>query len=67
MAEPSDIQSKPDLGIKLDESVVCERCGKIGAFQFTGRALCEECYSGCGSCCPEFGPDDLWQSDDSEV
>ena len=46
--------------VKFVEDAVCERCGKFGAFQFQDSVLCSDCYQGCGSCCPEFGADDLW-------
>ncbi|HVU26441.1 MAG TPA: hypothetical protein VHG71_01735 [Verrucomicrobiae bacterium] len=46
--------------ICLDENAACDGCGKFGAYHFDGRTLCAECYTGCGSCCPEFGKDDLW-------
>lgn len=52
--------SNADLAVRLDEDAVCDVCGRFGAFHFGGRALCLDCYSGCGSCCPEFGKDDLW-------
>lgn len=44
----------------LDANAVCDTCGKYGAYHLGERALCGECYAGCGSCCPEFGKDDLW-------
>lgn len=62
---------KPEQGAKkevgtteslLDESAVCEACGAFGAFHFADRTLCQSCYEGSGSCCPEFGKDDLWQT-----
>jgi hypothetical protein len=43
----------------LDENAVCERCGKFGAYHLGESTLCEDCYSGWGSCCLEFGADDL--------
>lgn len=46
--------------LRLNENVVCDRCGKFGAYVIDDRALCPECYAGSGSCCPEFGKDDLW-------
>jgi hypothetical protein len=47
-------------GVCLDENTACDACGRFGAFRFGERTLCQECYEGCGSCCPEFGKDDLW-------
>ncbi|HZT21844.1 MAG TPA: hypothetical protein VFB55_02945 [Verrucomicrobiae bacterium] len=44
----------------LDADAVCEICGRFGAFHLGERTLCPDCYAGCGSCCPEFGKDDLW-------
>ena len=42
------------------EDAACDACGRFGAFHIGDRTLCEDCYAGCGSCCPEFGKDDLW-------
>jgi hypothetical protein len=50
----------PDDKLRLDENAACDRCGKFGAYVIDDRALCPECYAGSGSCCPEFGKDDLW-------
>ena len=44
---------------RADENVVCERCGRFGALEFTGTKLCADCYQQAGSCCPEFNEDDL--------
>jgi hypothetical protein len=46
--------------LQFDERATCERCGRFGAYLFDGEALCAECYETRGSCCPEFGADDLW-------
>ena len=43
-----------------DANAACEECGVFGAFTFGDRKLCVQCYSEKGSCCPEFGKDDLW-------
>lgn len=43
----------------FNESVACDVCGRFGAYRFGERLLCFECYAGNGSCCPEFGKDDL--------
>lgn len=45
--------------LSQDEDAVCQRCGKFGAYPLGESTLCEECYAGSGSCCPEFGADDL--------
>ncbi|MDW8342990.1 MAG: hypothetical protein RMM51_00690 [Verrucomicrobiae bacterium] len=39
----------------------CERCGAPRASRIADRWLCTDCYTAAGSCCPEFGADDLWQ------
>jgi hypothetical protein len=44
----------------LNENVACDVCGRVGAYHFGERLLCQGCYAGSGSCCPEFGKDDLW-------
>ena len=41
--------------------LICERCGRPDGIEIGGRQLCEECYQIAGSCCLEFGGDDLWQ------
>ena len=50
----------------LDANAACDVCGAFGAFHFGERTLCQNCYEGCGSCCPEFGKDDLWQFADGD-
>jgi hypothetical protein len=47
--------------VKFDENLACDRCGRFGAYQFDGERVCAECYELRGSCCPEFGADDLWR------
>ena len=47
--------------------VVCDRCGRSGAFVFDGCTLCEDCYEAFGSCCVEFGAEDLWKGPASTV
>ncbi|MCO5045472.1 MAG: hypothetical protein M9963_11645 [Kiritimatiellae bacterium] len=44
-----------------EESQSCERCGNPNALNIEGRWFCADCYSARSSCCPEFGPDDLWK------
>ena len=46
--------------VRFDENTTCERCGRFGAYRFDGENVCAECYELRGSCCPEFGRDDLW-------
>jgi len=55
---------KAEGPLRLDESARCDDCGRFGAFDLGDRRLCEECYRGCGSCCPEFGGHDLWADDE---
>ena len=50
----------------VDEDVACDVCGRYGACQVGDRKLCPDCYSGIGSCCPEFGKDDLWTFPDKD-
>jgi hypothetical protein len=50
--------------LKVDEEARCDRCGGFSPFDLGDRRLCEECYRLCGSCCPEFGADDLWPRED---
>ncbi len=45
----------------FNESVACDVCGRFGAYRLGERWLCPDCYTGSGSCCPEFGKDDLWE------
>jgi len=42
----------------------CERCGSDRAMRIGDHWLCEECYHVRGSCCLEFGGDDLWAEAD---
>lgn len=44
----------------------CERCGAIPALKIGARWICESCYVEAGSCCPEFGADDLWVVDEAK-
>jgi hypothetical protein len=52
--------------LKLDEDTRCDECGRFGAFDLGEgeRSLCEDCYRGWGSCCPEFGKNDLWSREE---
>ena len=50
--------------LKLDDDAQCNDCGRFGAFDLGDRHLCEDCYRGCGSCCPEFGGHDLWADEE---
>ncbi len=45
----------------LDEERHCSRCGYFDPEVVSGDLrLCEDCYYLYGSCCMEFGSDDLW-------
>ena len=47
--------------VPFEENVACDVCGRFGAFAIGNRHLCEDCYEAQGSCCMEFGGDDLWR------
>jgi hypothetical protein len=49
-----------------DDEARCDRCARFGAIEVGDRRLCEECYACAGSCCPEFGADDLWPKGEDE-
>lgn len=48
--EPGETSEK-----RVNESLVCDVCGRFGAVEFGDRRLCPDCYGSYGSCCPEFG------------
>ena len=50
--------------VRRDDEAQCDRCGNPSPYDFGDRRVCDECYAVCGSCCLEFGADDLWESDD---
>ena len=50
--------------LALDADAQCDRCSCFGAFALGERRVCEDCYRASASCCPEFGADDLWSSED---
>lgn len=50
---------------ELNENVPCETCGRFGAYEFDGTRLCVDCCEKRGSCCPEFGADDLWRNEET--
>ena len=68
--EPPGSQAHPERGtgsrspLALEPGLRCDQCGSFGAFDLGDRSLCEECYRHCGSCCLEFGADDLWSEDE---
>jgi hypothetical protein len=47
--------------LAANPDAVCAECGAAGAVEFGHVALCVSCYAEKGSCCPEFGKDDLWR------
>jgi hypothetical protein len=55
------MDTKAEQQVRFDEDAVCDRCGRFGAYEFDGQHLCADCYEQQGSCCPEFGADDLTQ------
>ena len=44
----------------------CRFCGRPTEIVLDGRPICEECYQHAGSCCLEFGGEDLWKARDQE-
>jgi hypothetical protein len=46
--------------LQFNENAVCDLCGRFGAYEVDGMRVCAECYESRGSCCLEFGGDDLW-------
>ena len=50
--------------LKPLEDLRCDECGTFGSFDLGDRHLCEDCYRTCGSCCLEFGANDLWAEDE---
>ena len=38
----------------------CQFCGRPTEIVLGGVPVCEECYQNAGSCCLEFGGEDLW-------
>jgi hypothetical protein len=39
----------------------CRFCGRPTEIVLDGMPICEECYQKAGSCCVEFGGQDLWR------
>jgi len=50
--------------LRADPDARCDRCGAFSPLDLGDRRLCEDCYNNCGSCCLEFGADDLSSRDD---
>ncbi len=44
----------------------CQRCGRKESYVFAGKRLCRDCFQLYGSCCLEFGGDDLWKEREEE-
>ena len=61
MSDPTPDREQPPAPPAVDPAVRCSECGVPGAIDFAGLLLCPRCYSEKGSCCPEFGKDDLWR------
>ena len=66
MKQNNQRAQKPNSQTHLDDAAVCDVCGRFGAYRLGDRLLCLECYAGSGSCCPEFGKDDLWEFRDED-
>lgn len=55
----------PEIGMA---GSACERCGLPEAEIVIGdRSLCLDCYYLAGSCCLEFGGDDLWREKEQDI
>jgi hypothetical protein len=39
----------------------CKFCGNPTSLMIGDMPICENCYNNAGSCCREFGDDDLWR------
>lgn len=52
--------------LKLNPELVCDNCGRFGAFDLGDQHLCTDCYMEYGSCCMEFGGNDLWKKCEEE-
>ncbi len=48
-------------------SLTCRRCGAEKAVRFGDQWLCRDCFQQYGSCCLEFGGDDLWEEREEEA
>lgn len=59
--QPSPAPDLPYSGSATHEPT-CERCGRYGAVRLGDSWLCPDCVDIAGSCCPEFGSWDAWQS-----
>jgi hypothetical protein len=62
-AERTSVKNEPN---KSQQGGICEECGRLEASLIAGRWLCDSCYAARGSCCPEFGADDLWSDESRE-
>ncbi len=52
--------------LKYNANILCDRCGNYGAFEFKDENMCSDCYCEQGSCCMEFGGDDLWEKEETQ-
>jgi hypothetical protein len=64
MSEQPTNPGEPINSLSIDPNATCSECGACGAFDFGHIKLCTQCYTEKGSCCPEFGKDDLWQQNE---
>jgi hypothetical protein len=44
----------------------CTFCDRATEIVLAGEPICEECHEKAGSCCLEFGGEDLWQRRERE-
>lgn len=47
-------------------AVECSICGRPTTLLIGGQPTCEQCYENAGSCCLEFGGEDLWQRQEED-
>ena len=53
--------------LEYKADINCSQCGRYGAYDFGDENLCSECYGERGSCCLEFGSNDLWEEKNKET
>lgn len=51
--------------MSVSQPIPCEKCGRYDAVEIGEHHLCVDCYEEAGSCCLEFGGDDLWDLEET--
>lgn len=59
LTDPMKSSEHDEASVRLNEHVACSMCGRFGAVELGNQYLCPNCYEACGSCCPEFGREEL--------